>query len=378
MEQKTIKFGVIGCGLMGKEFASVSARWNHLLGNIPRPVIIAACDTHEESRKWFEEKVDGLKYSVGDYKQLLDKEDIDAIYCAVPHVLHEQVYTDIIKAGKHLLGEKPFGMDLKQNGAILKCIDENPDVFVRCASQIPFYPAAQQIIRWFEAGKFGKVLEVKAGYNHSSDLDLSKPINWKRKIEMNGEYGCLGDLGIHTQHIPIRLGLIPKSVYAQLSKYVNERSGADGKMEKCETWDNATLNCNVDCDGNEIPMVLETKRMWPGATNYWYIEIYGMDFSAKFSTDDPNALFYTQEFGREQAWCRVNIGYKPQFDTITGSIFEFGTSDAIMQMWACFMKEMNGEKVEFGCFTPQETAISHCLMTAAIKSHKTKSSEILI
>ncbi|WP_261807696.1 Gfo/Idh/MocA family oxidoreductase [Paenibacillus sp. N3.4] len=38
-------------------------------------------------------------------------DEIDAIYCAVPHHLHEQIYIDIIKAGKHLLGEKPFGID---------------------------------------------------------------------------------------------------------------------------------------------------------------------------------------------------------------------------------------------------------------------------
>lgn len=53
---------------------------------------------------------------------------MDAIYCAVPHNLHEQIYIDIIRSGKHLLGEKPFGIDHQANKAIIKAMEENPDV----------------------------------------------------------------------------------------------------------------------------------------------------------------------------------------------------------------------------------------------------------
>jgi hypothetical protein len=53
-------------------------------------------------------------------------------------------------------------------------------------------------------------------------MDLTKPINWKRTIEINGEYGCMGDLGIHTQHVPFRMGWIPKNVYAVLSDICKE------------------------------------------------------------------------------------------------------------------------------------------------------------
>ena len=43
-----VRFGIIGCGLMGREFASVSMRWLHLTGDLPRPVIVAACDASPE------------------------------------------------------------------------------------------------------------------------------------------------------------------------------------------------------------------------------------------------------------------------------------------------------------------------------------------
>ena len=119
-------------------------------------------------------------------------------------------------------------------------------------------------------------------------------------------------------------------------------------------------------------MFVETKRMSPGSTDEWYIEIHGLECSAKFTTNEPNIFSYTQAVGKEQAWCKLNIGYKPQFATITGGIFEFGFTDAILQMWCSFIKELTGEEVEFGCFTLEETKQSHELLTAALKSHKEK------
>ena len=221
--------------------------------------------------------------------------------------------------------------------------------------------------------RFGKIIEVKAGFNHSSDMDLNKPINWKRMIEFNGEYGCIGDLGLHTQHVPFRMGWIPKTVYEYLSNIATERFDKDGKKVPCLTWDNATMLIDAENEnGDRFPMTLETKRMAPGATNQWYLEVYGLDYSAKFTTDEPNVFAYTHSWGKEQAWCKVNIGYKPTQKTITGGIFEFGFTDAILQMWATFMKEICGEKVFFGCCTPEETELSHKLNTAALTSFKEK------
>ena len=366
---KSNNFGIIGCGLMGKEFACAASRWNQLDCDISKPNIIGVCDVNEKSREWF--SFLNPKYSVGDYRELIDKEDIDAIYCAVPHNMHEKIYTDIIRAGKHLMGEKPFGIDKKANDSILQAINDNPDVIVRCSSEFPFYPGCKQLINWIKEDRFGQIIEVKSGLCHSSDMDLDKPLNWKRMINFNGEYGCMGDLGIHTQHVPFRMGFIPQNVYAYLSNIVTERPDGKGATGKCETWDNALLLCEtLGRNGERFPMQFEIKRMMPGATNRWYMEIYGLKCSAKFTTDDPNAFYYTDSWGKEQAWCRVGIGNKPQISNITGSIFEFGFSDSILQMWAAFMAELDGKPVEFGCFTPEESRMSHALHTAALLSNK--------
>ena len=375
---KTVKFGLVGCGLMAREFASAAARWCHFTQDIPRPEIVGICSVVPAEMEWFKKNFPDIKYCVSDYKELLDKDEIEAIYCAVPHNLHEQFYIDIIKSGKALLGEKPFGIDKKANDNILKAYHETPGAFVRCCSEFPYYPAMQTMINWYREGKFGKVLEIHAGFNHCSDMDLNKPINWKRMVKFNGEYGCLGDLGIHTQHVPFRLGFKPTTVRAHFSNIVKERPDGKGGTVPCDTFDNCTLFCTtLNSDGDEIPMTLETKRMCPGSTNRWFFEIYGMECSARFSSDDANAFYYTSSWGKEQSWNRIIIGYKPMLPTITGPIFEFGFVDAIQQQIGAFMLEYAGEKVPFDLFTPEETALSHTLATAALKSHYNRTVEVI-
>ena len=374
MPEQTVSFGVIGCGLMGREFASASLRWLHLLGDLPRPVILAACDTNEENLNWFRRDPD-TKYFYNDYQEMLQNPEIEAVYAAVPHHLHAKVYGDVIRAGKHLIGEKPFGLDREAFGEIQRAMDERKDVLVRCSSEFPFYPAVQKMVEWYKSGAFGQIIEAKFAIKHSSDMDLTKPINWKRTLSANGEYGCMGDLGIHTQHLPFRLGIQPLRVSAQLANIAKQRPNKDGCLVPCETWDNAILLCDgVDAAGDEFPLTFEMKRMAPGCTNTVEYEIYGMNLSAKFSSDDPNAIHFTRNDGREQAWSRLVVGSKPAFATITGSIFEFGFSDSLLQMFAAFVAELRGLPCPFACFKPEEAQLSHRVLTAALLSQKEKRS----
>ena len=158
---RKIRFGVIGCGLMGREFAAAAARWCQLAADIPTPEIIGVCDVKEEVASSFAANLPSAKYVTTDYRELLAAPDIDAIYCAVPHNLHEKLYIDIINAGKHLLGEKPFGIDRAANEKILAAVAAHPEVTVRCSSEFPYYAACQELIRRIEAGKFGKIIEVR-------------------------------------------------------------------------------------------------------------------------------------------------------------------------------------------------------------------------
>ncbi len=377
MGKKILRFGVIGLGLMGREFGSASARWCHLLNLDFIPKITAICDTNEKLFDWFTSNFDSITVKTSDYHDLLNSDEVDAIYCAVPHNLHAQVYTDIIKAGKHLLGEKPFGIDLAANEHILEVIRQHPNVMVACSSEFPFFPAAQRILRYIDEDRFGTIIEASSGLLHSSDLDPNKKINWKRMIAMNGEYGSMGDLGMHALHIPLRVGWMPQQVHAQLSNIITQRPDASGAMVPCETWDNATICCDVQTGNQQFPMYIQTYRVSPGDTNTWYMRILGTKFSVEYTTKYPKTLRTMQYIASgEQAWQVLDLGYETPYPTITGGIFEFGCSDGLLQMWAAFCDQLaNGrDKMlqPFYCATPDETHLHHRVLTAALQSGKTK------
>ena len=372
MSQRVVKFGIIGLGLMGRELASAMARWCHLLDASARPEIVAVCDRSAQPFEWFKDNFPAIRQFTHDYKELLANPDVEAIYCAVPHNLHQELYCDIIQAKKHLLAEKPFGIDLKANQAINQALRENPEVLVRCSSEFPFFPAVQKIGSALNNGEFGKIIEVNAGFLHSSDADINKPINWKRQIAANGEYGCMGDLGLHVCHFPLRAGFQIHNVRAILSNLVPERPDGKGGMAICETWDNATLFCEtIDRNQNEFPMTLKTQRIAPGEKDTWFLEVKGMQLSMKFSTRMPNLL----QVCRQNSWVQEEVGYEPAFPTITGKIFEFGFSDAILQMVGAFVEELGTKKdrsIFAYCATPEECMTTHKLFTAALQSHKGK------
>ena len=366
---REIRFGIIGCGLMGREFASAAARWLHLTGMKAKPRIVAVCDTNPALMGWYTDALGPMQVTT-DYRELLANPEVEAVYCAVPHVLHAEIYPAILAAGKHLLGEKPFGMDLAQNRVISEAIAARPDLLVRCSSEMPFYPGAQKVVDFVRSGAVGAVLEVEACFLHSSDINPEKPINWKRMARVNGDYGCMGDLGMHVLHVPLRLGWKPARVTASLVKRVATRPDGKGGRVACDTWDNATITCDVPDAGGDFPMVLKTWRIAPGEANTWSIRVLGMRGSAYFSTKSPRQWSYMRyEPGGAQGWVTEDLGYTPLFGAITGGIFEFGFTDAIQQMWAAFVDELaGGDAKGFPCATPEEAAAHHAVLTAALQA----------
>lgn len=357
-----MRFGIVGGGLMGKEFASAAARWLHLTESIERPEIVAVADPSPEVRAWFADRLPGVRVAETQVEIL---GEVDAVYAAVPHHLHESVYREAIAAGKHLFAEKPFGIDRLSAERIAA---EKGSGLVRVSSEFPFFPAVQRIVRLHAEGFFGRVFEVRAAFRHSSDLDPTKPINWKRRVATCGEYGCLGDLGLHVVHVPFRLGFVPRDVRAVMSKIVAERPDGRGGMAPCETWDNATLLCRGPADET---LLFETKRIAPGETNSWDLAIYGTDGSAEFTTKRPKTL-RTLTTAKRQQWAEEDLGWADAAHPgITGGIFEFGFSDAVQQMWAAFLTEASGGTPPFGCATPEEALLSHRLFSAALESHAT-------
>jgi predicted dehydrogenase len=365
-----VRVGIVGGGLMGRELAAAIGRWAALQDHPARPELVAVCDTDPAALAWFD-RIDSVRLRTSDYTDLLADEAVEVLYIAVPHHLHERLYLDAIAAGKDFLAEKPFGVNLEAANHIVDALNERAGLFVRCSSEMPFFPGAVLALETIASGALGRVIEVESAFLHSSDLDRSKPINWKRQARYCGELGVMGDLGMHVVHVPLRVGWRPRTVFAQLQDIVTERPGPDGRPLPCDTIDNATLHCDAG-----FPLTLRTYRIAPGHLNTWRITALGMDGGVAFSTADPKAVHRFAVRDGRQVWERVELGSQSLFPTITGAIFEFGFADAVLQMWAAFLAERAGALAgRFGCATPEEALESHRIFAAALRSGETRRAE---
>lgn len=377
MSAEPVRVGIIGAGMMGRETALAISRWGALIDHPARPVVVAVCDINPDALTWF----DGLGTVEGrftDHRRMLERQDLDVVYAAVRHDHHEAVYTDVIESGADLFGEKPFGIDSDAAHTIAAVSARNPDVFIRCASEFPFYPGAQRALREVASGRLGRIIEAQFGFSHSSDLDPDKQINWKRQSAYCGAAGVMNDLGMHVVHIPLRLGWVPTTVFATLQNLITVRPGPDGQPLPCDTWDNAVITGRCEIDDTIVPLTLSTKRIDPGQLNSWSLRISGLTGAVEFSTRNPKAVRILRVDGGDQSWREVEVGSQSIYPTVTGAIFESGFSDAILQMWACYLAERCGQLGDrFGCVTLEEVLLSHRLWDAAMRSHDTQTAVLL-
>jgi predicted dehydrogenase len=365
---KLVNVGIIGGGLMGREMASAFARWCALTDVSVQPRLLAVADLNPATLEWFKVIPTATQLTT-DYRALLANPEVEVVYVAVPHNLHEKLYCDVLAAGKDLFAEKPFGIDLASARRIFDAVKKSGR-FVRCSSEMPFFPGGQRAFAVARSGQIGRVLEVVSGFHHSSDLDAGKPANWKRLSSLCGEIGVLGDLGMHACHLPLRLGWKPKRLFAQLQKGYPQRPDGKGGQTACDTWDNASVHTWVDINGAETPLRLEMKRMAPGETNTWFIEVLGTEGGVRYSTAEPKTLWLFER-GKEQFWKRTDLGFATPFKTVTGGIFEPGFPDVIQQMWAAYLVERAGKlEGRFGCATPEEAVASHEIFAAALESQR--------
>jgi predicted dehydrogenase len=367
----SVRIGIIGGGLMGRELAAVCGRWLHLVDHPVRPSVVAVADLNPSALKWFEQ-VPTIETLTDSWQQLIEDPSLDVLYIAVPHNLHEEIYTATARAGKDFLAEKPFGIDLGSAERIASAIDA-AGVFVRVSSEMPFFPGALRAYEIARSGALGEMIEVRSAFLHSSDIDRAKPINWKRRIDTCGSIGVMGDLGMHVAHVPLRLGYQPSSVYALLDDIVTERPAFanSSEMVRCDTWDNALITMRGHQAGSEriFPMLWETKRIAPGNMNTWVFEAQGMDGGVRFSTRTPAYFERFRKEGSEQIWEQVQPGNVSAWPMVSGAIFEFGFADALLQMWASYLAERAGQLGDrFGTATVAEAVASHRVFDAAARS----------
>lgn len=153
-------------------------------------MIVAANDAVEERAKLIAAQ-HGIPHAYGDYKQLLKRDDIDAVVVSTPTYLHYPIVTAALKAGKHVLCEKPPAMNDREAERMAELSDQTGLVLMY-ALQMRYRRDSQALRQLVDKGELGEVYFGKA----TCLRRRGAPGGWFARKALSGG-GPLLDIGVH-------------------------------------------------------------------------------------------------------------------------------------------------------------------------------------
>lgn len=149
---------------------------------------VAAIASRNEDNARAVAKELGIAKAYGSYEALLADSDIDVIYNPLPNHLHVPMTVEAVKAGKHVLCEKPIALDAAEARQLL---DLRQDRFVMEAFMVRSHPQWQRAREIVESGELGTLQSIQAYFSY----DNQDPQNIRNKAELGG--GGLMDIGCY-------------------------------------------------------------------------------------------------------------------------------------------------------------------------------------
>jgi len=161
---RPVRCGFIGVGGRGTGLLKVAV-------TIPGVEVPAICDINKDHlaraigivEKAHSKKPQGYSAGPTDYRNLLARDDLDAVVIAVPCDLHAQMYLDAIAAGKHLYGEKPMCLTVEDCRRIVTA-EARSNLVVQIGFQRRCNPRYREAIKLVHAGEIGDPIEARAAW----------------------------------------------------------------------------------------------------------------------------------------------------------------------------------------------------------------------
>ena len=283
-----IKIGLIGYGAIGRVHALAyrAIPFHYGLSADSIKVVGVATTRHETAQKAAEEI--GCEYFSADYRELLEREDIDAIDICTPNNSHHEIVLAAAATGKHIYCEKPLAMNASEAMDMWRAVTV-ADVKAQLTFNFRFFPAITRAKRLMVEGFVGEVFSFRGRYHRSSYISRSKPLSWRLQREITGG-GALFDLGSHILDLLYHLLGEFESVYGTLDTLIKERPVAAGasEMAPVDVDDIALLHARLP--GGALGTI-EISRMGTGATNDLAFEIFGDKGAIRFDLAEPAWLY---------------------------------------------------------------------------------------
>ncbi|MBT7547244.1 MAG: Gfo/Idh/MocA family oxidoreductase, partial [Gemmatimonadetes bacterium] len=183
---KKIKIGIIGLGWPGRE---------HLKGykQCADAEVVALCDMNTELAGQQAEEHD-IAHLFTDHKQMFKEVDLDAVSVCLPNFLHAPITLDALKAGKHVICEKPPALDAKQARKMADTAKKNK-LTLMYALCLRFGGAAKLAKDYIEQGELGEIYYGRAVYHRRRGIPMGSGSWFVDKKRSGG--GALIDIGVH-------------------------------------------------------------------------------------------------------------------------------------------------------------------------------------
>ena len=293
---KTFRVGMIGYRFMGRAHSNAwrqAPRFFPLKGNIELHTICGRnhANVHNARVQL------GWEHSTTDWREIVESPLIDIVDISTPTDSHAEIAIAALKNGKHVLCEKPLGLNLRQCEQMFAAAEKSKAVHMVCHNyrRIPAIALAKKMI---SEGVLGRIYHFRARYAQDRLADREFPVDWRLLKEHSGS-GVHSDINSHIIDLARYLVGEFKEVCGLVHTFIPERPIADGsgkgvrKMGKVTVPDSAAFLGWLD---NKVLANLEATRYALGRKNHIELEINGEKGSIYFDFEDMNRLkFYNGE-----------------------------------------------------------------------------------
>ena len=298
---KKLKVGLIGTGFMGKAHSVAYATMPIFFYPAPAfPIKEIICSSNEERAKYAAEMF-GFNRWTTKWEDIIADDSIDIVDISTANDLHKPIAIAAIKAGKHVLCEKPLARD-GQEAKEMYNVSKNSSVKNMVAFNYRKAPAIAYSKQLIDEGKIGEIYHFRGFYLNDWAMDPSVPLSWRFQASKAGS-GVLGDQGTHVIDIARYLVGDFNRVIAQTEIPIKERpvmtskptsfsdkiKPSDIEMKKVDVEDICALLIEFK---NGVKGTLEASRVASGHFNYMSFEINGSKGSIYFNWERNNELFF--------------------------------------------------------------------------------------
>ncbi len=306
---QTLRAGVIGTGFIGPVHVEALRR----LG----VTVTAICDVGDLGAQAAAKLA--IPQAFADYRDLLDSPEVDVVHITAPNRFHCEMSLAALRAGKHVVCEKPLAMNTRETKRIVEAAQKAACTFA-VNYNIRFYPAVLALRGLVRRGELGDIVHVNGSYMQDwlfKDTDY----NWRLLPNEGGKLRAVADIGTHWMDaVSFILGAEIKSVLADLVTWHTTRKRPLGEVQTFAKSDAKMKYASYQVETDDFANVLlqfangargnlGVSQVAAGRKNCIRIEIYGSKKSAWWCSEDPEMLHFGNRDGANETAVRATPAF---------------------------------------------------------------------